>query len=86
MGNEDTILALHSFDSIYPQPNGESALQQLQIQLASPLPFDLDEASLAEYKHLAPRWHDWSAVQSTCAACATLIFDRIVGCQESEND
>jgi hypothetical protein len=31
-----------AFDRLYPQPNGESALQQLQIQLAHPLRrFDL---------------------------------------------
>jgi hypothetical protein len=84
LGDEDVVSALRSFDSIYPQPNGESALQQLQIQLASPLPYDLDEIDLAEYKHLAPRWRDWSAVQSACAACATLIFDRIAGSEEIE--
>jgi len=84
IGNEDAVSALRSFDSIYPQPNGESALQQLQIQLAMPLPYDLDEVDLAEYKLLAPEWHDWSAVQAACAACATLIFDRIVGCEDTE--
>jgi len=82
MGNERLLLALRSFDTLYPQPNGESALQQLQIQLASPLPYDLDLVNLAEYKHLAPKWHDWSAVQSVCAACATLIFDKIIGAED----
>ena len=80
MGDDDVVSALRSFDNIYPQPNGESALQQLQIQLASPLPYDLREVDLSVYKHLAPRWHDWSAVQAACAACATLIFDRVIGC------
>jgi hypothetical protein len=84
MGEQEAAAALRSFDSIYPQPNGESALQQLQIQLATPLPYDLDEVNLAEYKHLASMWHDWSAVQSACAACATLIFDRIIGCDDNE--
>jgi len=84
MGGGDAISALRSFDSLYPQPNGESALQQLQIQLALPLPYDLDDVKLAEYKHLEPRWHDWSVVQAACAACATLIFDRIVGCEDAD--
>jgi hypothetical protein len=84
IGEDDAISALGSFDDLYPQPNGESALQQLQIQLASPMPYDLDEASLAEYKNLEPRWHNWSAVQSACADCATLIFDRIAGCDGKE--
>jgi len=76
MGEKETISALRSFDSLYPQPNGESALQQLEIQLASPLPYDLDQVNLAEYKHLAPKWQHWSTVQAACAACATLIFDQ----------
>jgi hypothetical protein len=84
MGDEEAISALRSFDNIYPQPNEESALQQLQIQLATPLPYDLDEVNLSEYKHLSPRWHDWSVVQSACSACATLIFDRIIGSEDTE--
>jgi hypothetical protein len=84
MGDEEAVLALRSFDSIYPQPNGESALQQLQIQLSTPLPYDLDEVNLAEYKHLTPRWHDWDAVQSACTSCAILIFDRIIGGEETK--
>lgn len=79
MGEEETVCALRSFDALYPQPNGESALQQLQIQLSSPMPYDLDEGNLAEYKHLAPRWEHWNVVQSACTACSNLIFDRIVG-------
>jgi hypothetical protein len=84
LGEEDAVMALSSFDSIYPQPNGESALQQLQIQLAAPMPFDLDAVNLAEYKQLDARWHDWSAVQKACAACATLVFDRIIGREDAE--
>jgi hypothetical protein len=82
LGNEGAVSALRAFDSLYPQPKGESALLQLQIQLASPLPCDLDEVKLAEYRHLAPRWHQWSVVQAACTVCATRIFDRIVDCQE----
>ena len=54
LGGEKTALALLDFDDLYPQPNDESALQQLQIQLASPLPYDLEETNLAEYRNLAP--------------------------------
>ncbi len=71
--------ALRHFDRLYPQPSGESALQQLQIQLAAPLPFDLDQVKLSEYKHLGARWHDWEVVKTVCANCATVIFDRIIG-------
>lgn len=71
-----------SFDRLYPQPNEESALQQLQIQLANPLPYDLEELNLAEYKNLDPRWRDWQAVKAMCTDCATLIFDHIVGVED----
>jgi hypothetical protein len=76
------VEALRRFDQIYPQSNEESALQQLQIQLATPLPFDLDEMNLNEYKNLAPRWHNWIDVKSECVRCAILIFDRITGVED----
>ena len=79
LGSEGVIKALCSFDQLYPQPNQESALQQLQIQLSNPLPYDLEELNLAEYKNLDVRWHDWQTVKAACVECATLIFDGIVG-------
>ena len=79
MGEDRTLEALRSFDELYPQPNGESALQQLQIQLAEPLPFDLDTVDLAEYKNVSPRWQHWASVSESCQRCATLIFDGIFG-------
>lgn len=82
MGAEEMIKALQPFDHLYPQPNDESALQQLQVQLAQPLPYDLEELNLAEYKNLHPRWSDWQNVRTACADYATLIFDRIVGLED----
>jgi hypothetical protein len=79
LGDDDVVKALRDFDHLYPQPNGESALQQLQIQLAQPLPYDLDEVDLAEYKNLTPRWDDWRDVHAACIHCANLIFDQITG-------
>lgn len=79
LGETGIVSALRRFDSVYPQENGESALQQLQVQLASPAPFDLDEVKLAEYKNLIPKWHEWASVRSACSNCAVLIFDRILG-------
>jgi hypothetical protein len=75
LGLEATAEAFHAFDRLYPQPNGESALQQLQIQLARPLPYDLEEMNLSEYKHLDPRWQDWFQVSEVCVQCAMVIFD-----------
>jgi hypothetical protein len=79
LGDKKIVEALRPFDRLYPQPNDESALQQLQIQLANPLPYDLEELNLAEYKNLDPRWHDWQGVKGVCIKCATLIFDQITG-------
>ena len=77
MGDEKVANALKSFDRIYRQNNGESPLQQLQIQLANPVPYDLEETKLSEYKNLDPRWHDWSEVKKTCSHIATEVFDRV---------
>ncbi len=77
LGEESTSAALHDFDALYPQPNAASALQQLQVQLANPIPYDLEETRLAEYKNLAVKWHDWNAVKAVCARCAMMLFDRL---------
>ncbi len=81
MGEDNMIAALQPFDRLYPQPNEESALQQLQIQLANPMPYDLEELDLSEYKNLDARWQDWQNVKAACADCAILIFDRIIGAE-----
>jgi len=77
MGDESVAVALRPFDRLYRQDNGESPLQQLQVQLANALPFDLEEMQLGEYRNLAPRWHDWQAVKAAGAHLATVIFDRV---------
>jgi len=82
MGEEGVAHALQSFDRLYPQDSGESALQQLQVQLANAQPYDLEETELGEYKNLAPRWHDWQVVKAACARFATVIFDRICEMEE----
>jgi len=77
LGKRGLADALQYFDEIYPQPNDESALQQLQVQLANPMPYDLEETRLAEYKSLDPKWHDWSRIKDVCADLALFIFDRV---------
>ena len=79
LGDERAALALQSFDRLYEQKSGESPLQQLQVQLTNPLPYDLDDVTpgLSEYKNLAPRWHDWNAVKNACAHLSMVIFDRV---------
>ncbi len=74
LGVDASCKALASFDALYPQPNGESALMQLQIQLARPLPYDLDGIELAEYKHLSTEWQRWESVETHCQALALALF------------
>ena len=78
MGSEEVTNALRQFDAMYAQSNGESALMQLQIQLAIAMPYDLDEMqpALADYKNLDVRWHNWDTVKAVCESTATLIFDQ----------
>lgn len=83
MGEPATIQALQCFDELYPQQSGESALQQLQVQLGNPAPYDLEDTRLAEYKHLDPKWHDWATVTAVCARIAVHLFDAVAEKQEA---
>jgi predicted nucleotidyltransferase component of viral defense system len=77
MGDESVAHALRSFDRLYQQESGESPLQQLQVQLANALPYDLEETELGEYKNLDLRWHDWQVVKAACSQLSIMIFDRV---------
>jgi hypothetical protein len=77
MGPEEAWQSLRRFDVLYPQKNGESALLQLQVQLGKPMPFDLEETDLREYKNLDQKWHDWVRVEAACGALATYFFDAL---------
>jgi hypothetical protein len=77
LGSEKTLEALVDFDRLYPQPSGESALQQLHVQLANPLPFDLEQTDLTEYRQLHPRWQDWTRVKAICATLSADLFGRL---------
>jgi hypothetical protein len=84
LGSDKFRAALHRFDEFYPQPNNESALLQLQIQLAEPLPYDLEENHLDEYKNLRKDWTDWSRVRQVCIDLALTIFDFLAGGQDQD--
>ena len=77
LGDAGTLDALEKFDALYPQPNGASAFQQLQIQLAQPQPFDLDDTDLTEYKQLKEPYQDWTVVKASCARLANLLFSSV---------
>ncbi len=86
IGDEAVAIALQSFDRLYPQSSGESPLQQLQVQLANVLPYDLEETELSEYKNFDPRWHDWQSVKAACSHLATVIFDRVCDMDSDRSD
>src|SRR5215208_3122156 len=77
MGADRVKKALDSLDELYPQSSGESPLQQLQVQLANPMPYDLETTDLSEYRRLDPKWHDWNRVKEICANIAIDIFKRL---------
>jgi len=77
IGPARVMQALALLDPLYPQASGESALQQLQVQLSNPMPFDLEETDLSEYRRLHPKWHDWTRVKEVCANIAMDLFKRL---------
>ena len=74
IGRDATLLALESFDRLYPQANGQSVRQQLQVQLANPLPYDLEETNLREYKKLKPEYQDWAVIAEKCREIANVLW------------
>ena len=74
LGDDGVRNALVKFDTYYPQPNGASPLQQLANQLANPLPFDLDDTDLSQYKHLEKQYQDWNHVRDICAHIAVGVI------------
>ncbi|MBF0240466.1 MAG: hypothetical protein HQM12_22415 [SAR324 cluster bacterium] len=84
LGGDNVARALETFDFLYPQKNRQSPLQQLQTQLANPLPDDLDMLSprLSEYKNLQPEWHDWNVVKNACIQLSIMIFDSVCELQK----
>lgn len=77
LGPERVLSALTNLDDLYPQPGGESILQQLHVQLANPMPYDLDQVELSEYRRLHPEWHDWNRVKEVCLFIAVDLFKRL---------
>jgi len=77
LGSDRVLDALVALDRLYPQASGESALQQLQVQLAQPIPYDLQQTDLTEYRRLDSKWHDWQRVKDVCAAVAIDLFRRL---------
>lgn len=76
MGDDKMSFALSALDRLYPQSHDESALQQLEAQLAQPLPYDLKDLDLREYRDLGKEWQDWNVIQAICQRCSQALFKR----------
>ena len=86
LGDASVATAFERFDRLYPQESGESALQQMLAQLASPQPYDLEGTILSEYNNLHVRWHDWNAIRSACAQAAIAIFEHRCALEEPPHE
>lgn len=75
LGPEGAGAALSRLDELYPQDSGQSALQQLLVQISAPLPYDLEDVDLSEYKNLDPRWHSWGKVREVCSRLSSDLFE-----------
>jgi hypothetical protein len=47
------------------------------VQLSNPLPYDLEDTNLSEYRRLDPKWHNWQRVKEVCANTAVELFKRL---------
>ena len=83
MTAEALVEAMGGFDRLYPQDSGQSALQQLLVQISSPAPYDL-EAGTAHYRELVPELSDWQNVERICAKLAEDLFEGL--CTSADAD
>ena len=89
IGITGSVRALASLDRLYPQDEGAGATrQQLMRQLAQPRPFDLEEIQprLSDYKGLARRWQEWSAVEGQCLRLSIAMGEAVARRHDGWND
>jgi hypothetical protein len=85
LGDKSVAKALKSFDSLYPQKSGQSALQQLQAQLSSLTPYALKRVDLKNFKNLATRYSDFENIRMICADIAVNVFDLVCEIELNES-
>jgi len=74
LGTKGTVEACRNFDAYYPLDNGQSALQQTIKQLASPVPYDLEQIDLSLFKGLDAQWHHFESVVQQCVAVSIALL------------
>jgi len=78
MGAERAGRVLVELDDYYADESraGPTVATQVVRQLGDPRPRDTRTLDmLPRYKHLAERWHDWTAVRDQCALVAGAMLD-----------
>ncbi|CCG19936.1 conserved hypothetical protein [Taylorella asinigenitalis 14/45] len=74
LGKEETIKALLPLDSLYDSES-HILLQQLTVQLTNPMPFDLDDVDLNEYKSISDKWRKWDTVKEFSQLISHWLLD-----------
>lgn len=74
LGKEETINALLPLDSLYDSES-HILLQQLTVQLTNPMPFDLDDVDLNEYKSISDKWKKWDTVKEFSQLISHWLLD-----------
>lgn len=82
MGITRAVNALLPLDEYYPQMNEQSVRQQLLRQMAEPLPYDLEQTDLSEYKRLNSRWHNWDSVKLQCRLVTAALAQNAAALQQ----
>lgn len=75
MGKDEVVDAMRTFDELYPQSSGQSAIQQLLVQLSNALPYDSDELGTEIYRGLEPQLGNWDHVRKWCSEVSLVIFE-----------
>ncbi len=75
--------AMEPFDRLYPQPNGNSPLHQLILQLGDPSPYDLSVTDWRAFDVQDVRWSSWPAVKERCLELAVALWHGLY--PETEN-
>ena len=85
LGQSETQKALAPMNILY-ESDDKIVLQQLMAQLANPLPYDLDDVDLSEYKSISDEWKSWEHVKKQAIKVSHWILDNELERDSLEED
>lgn len=76
LGIKKSAMALERMNEIYSEFAGEGGdmLTSALVKFVEPVPYDLTDIDLAEYKGIIAPWNSWRAVKAQCATLAAAIL------------